>query len=86
METRTSQKAKEQYEDRWGEVLEIIKKEITNNNKSLSEILDDLLKHKVSNRFNQNFYFDLYKKLGIPIKRGQLPEKRLIKPVKKIYQ
>jgi len=78
MEKRTSQKAKEQYENRWGEALEIIKKDITNNKKSLSEILDDWLKYKVSTRFNQNFYFDFYKKLGIPIKRGQSPEKRLV--------
>ena len=78
MKKRTSQKAKEQYENRWGEVLETIKKDITNNKKSLSEVLDNLLKDKVSTRFDQNFYFDFYKKLGIPMKRGQLPEKRLI--------
>ena len=78
MEKRTSQKSKEQYENRWGEALETIKKDITNKNKSLSEILDNLLKDKVSTRFNQNFYFDFYKKIGIPIKRGQPPEKRLV--------
>jgi hypothetical protein len=44
----------------------------------LNEVLDNLLKDKVSTRFNQNFYFDFYKRLGIPMKRGQLPEKRLI--------
>ena len=78
MEKRTSQKAKEQYENRWGEALEIIKKDITDNKKSLSEALDDWLKYKVSTRFNQNFYYDLYKRLGIPIKRGEAPEKRLV--------
>ncbi|MBW1981289.1 MAG: hypothetical protein JRJ12_08695 [Deltaproteobacteria bacterium] len=78
MKKRTALKSKESYEDTWNDALKIMQSDIINKDKHLIDILDNLLKNKVHKRFEKKFFRDFHKKLGIPMKRNQLPRERLV--------
>ena len=78
MKKRTASKSKESYEDTWNGALEILETDIVNKEKDLTASLENLLRKKAHSRFKKKSFRDIHKKLGITVKRNQLPDRRLV--------
>ena len=78
MKKRTASKSKESYEGTWNDALEILETDIVNKEKELTASLENLLRKKVHSRFKKKSFRDIHKKLGITVKRNQVPDRRLV--------
>jgi hypothetical protein len=78
MKKRTATKSTESYEDTWHDALQILKPNMVSKDNNLTAILHDFLIKKVNQRFDKKSYRDIHKKLGITIKRNQVPDRRLV--------
>jgi len=78
MKKRTASKSKESYEDTWGGALKILETDMVDKEKELTAILENLLRKKAHRRFRKKSFRDIHKKLGITIKRNQVPDRRLV--------
>ena len=78
MKKRTASKSKESYEDTWNGALEILETDIVNKEKDLTASLENLLRKKAHSRFKKKSFRDIHKKIGITVKRNQLPDRRLV--------
>jgi hypothetical protein len=78
MKKRTASESKESYEGTWNDALEILETDIVNKEKELTASLENLLRKKVHSRFKKKSFRDIHKKLGITVKRNQVPNRRLV--------